>query len=219
VRACEESPLAPVVPEGEGIVIYRDINFQAAAAGVVIALLFETHSTSLDNEAGLASGWYDIDLSTRGETQARELGERYRNRELEIVFCSDLRRSYRTAEIAFAQRTVPIVRDARLRECNYGSLTRRPASEIEARRADAIANRFPDGESYAEATARVATCLAAIARDYNGPALMIGHRATFHALEHLLGRVPLTQTIEAAWKWQPGWVYELPRDFRPDSAP
>jgi hypothetical protein len=31
VLACEESPLAPVVPEGEGIVIYRDINFQAAA--------------------------------------------------------------------------------------------------------------------------------------------------------------------------------------------
>jgi broad specificity phosphatase PhoE len=176
-------------------------------------LYFETHSTSLDNEAGLASGWYDVDLSARGEAQARELGERYRSRALEVVFCSDLRRSYRTAEIAFAHRTVSIVRDARLRECNYGSLTRRPASEIEARRTDAISSPFPGGESYEKVTARVSTCLAAIARDYSGMALIVGHRATFYALESLLRGVPLAETMAAAWKWQGGWAYELPRDF------
>lgn len=178
-----------------------------------ILVFFDTHSTSLDNEAGLASGWYDVDLSARGEAQARELGERYRNRELAVVFCSDLRRSYHTAEIAFAHRTFPIVRDVRLRECHYGSLTRGSAADIEAARIRAIASPFPDGESYEEVAARVSACLADIARAYAGPVLVIGHRATFYALEHLLRRVPLADTIAAAWKWQPGWSYELPRDF------
>ena len=177
------------------------------------SVFFETHSTSLDNEAGLASGWYDVDLSAQGETQARELGGRYRSRALETVFCSDLRRSYRTAEIAFARGSVSIVRDARLRECNYGSLTRRPASEIEMRRLDAISSPYPGGESYEEVTRRVAACLEQIARESGGAALIIGHRATFYALENLLRGVPLAQTIAAAWKWQPGWAYKLPRDF------
>ncbi|MGB2714486.1 MAG: histidine phosphatase family protein [Vicinamibacterales bacterium] len=177
-----------------------------------IPLFFETHATSLDNEAGLASGWYDVDLSPRGETQAHELGERYRHRELAVVFCSDLRRAYRTAEIAFARRAVPIVRDARLRECHYGSLTRGPAAAIEAARTRAIATPFPDGESYEDVSARVSACLADIARAYAEPVLVVGHRATFYALEHLLRRVPLADTIAAAWKWQPGWRYELPPD-------
>jgi hypothetical protein len=41
------------------------------------------------------------------------------------------------------------VRDARLRECDYGKLTRRPVCDIEAERAAHIATPFPDGESYA----------------------------------------------------------------------
>jgi broad specificity phosphatase PhoE len=100
-------------------------------------MLFETHATSLDNEAGLASGWFDVDLSTAGEVQARELGGRYQEPPPEIVYCSDQRRAWRTAEIAFGP-AVPIERDARLRECDYGDLTRAPVTEIDARRASCL---------------------------------------------------------------------------------
>ena len=178
-----------------------------------ILLLFETHATSLDNESGLASGWYDVELSPRGEIQARELGDRYRNPQPDVVFCSDLRRSYRTAEIAFAGRAVRTIRDKRLRECNYGSLTRRPAAEIEACRTTAIVSPFPGGESYEEVTRRVSACLADVARHGADTALMIGHRATLYALEHLLRGRPLAEAIQAVWKWQPGWSYRLPRNF------
>src|SRR4029450_10868916 len=95
-----------------------------------LVVVFETHATSLDNEAGLASGWFDVALSATGEEQARTLGARRRGDNLAAVFCSDLLRSFRTAEIAFGDRALPIVRDARLRECHYGDLTRHPISEI-----------------------------------------------------------------------------------------
>ena len=124
------------------------------------------------------------------------------------VYCSDLTRAARTAEIAFGERGIPIVRDARLRECDYGALTRHPAADIEAMRASCIALPFPGGESYEQCVARVSAWLAdAGAAHPGGHVLVIGHRATFYALEHLLRGAPLDRVITAPWSWQPGWTY------------
>jgi broad specificity phosphatase PhoE len=173
-------------------------------------LVFETHATSFDNEAGLASGFYDVDLSPLGEAQARGLGARRASDPPGLVITSDLRRAWRTAEIAFGTR-VPIERDPRLRECDYGDLTRHPSAEIDRWRARAIAERFPGGESYEEATARVEHLLAALRRrdDVTGWVLLVGHRATHYALRSLLGGVALEHAVSAPWVWQPGWEYTL----------
>lgn len=176
-------------------------------------IVFETHAASLDNEAGLASGWFDAGLSARGEQQARELGERRRHDAFAAVYCSDLARAVRTAEIAFGGRGIPIVRDARLRECDYGALSRHPAADIEARRANHVTLPFPGGESYEECVARVSTWLADARVAHPGrDLLVIGHRATFYALEHLLCRLPLEQAIAASWCWRPGWTYRNSQD-------
>jgi broad specificity phosphatase PhoE len=175
-----------------------------------LVVLFETHATSLDNEAGFASGWFDIALSTTGEDQARALGERRRCDDLAAVFCSDLSRSFRTAEIAFRDRGVPIRQDARLRECNYGAMTRRPAAEIDERRATFISDPFPGGESYGQVVDRVSSWLVETAAAFAGQTvLVIGHRATFYALEHLIRGVPLGDAVTAPWTWQPGWTYRV----------
>ena len=75
-------------------------------------LVFETHATSLDNEAGLASGHADIELSPLGEKQAIALGQRYTADPPARVLTSDLRRAWRTAELAFGGR-VPVVAQIR----------------------------------------------------------------------------------------------------------
>ena len=179
----------------------------------LLHLIFETHATSLDNEAGLASGWFDVDLSALGESQARELGRRRQEDRFGAVVCSDSRRASRTAELAFLGRGIPIIRDARLRECDYGALTRDPSSEVEARRVDHITTPFLDGESYEDATRRVGQWLAEAARTYaGGRIIVIGHRATFYALEHLINGIPLRDVITAPWQWQPGWSYTLSRE-------
>lgn len=178
-----------------------------------IHLIFETHATSLDNEAGLASGWFDVDLSPLGEQQAREMGVRRRQDVFAAVVCSNSRRAARTGDIAFHGRGFPIIREPRLRECNYGALTRYPASDVEARRVDHITTPFPDGESYADATRRVGSWLDEAIRDYDGQRIIvIGHRATFYALEHLIRGLPLLEVMTAPWRWQPGWSYSLSRD-------
>lgn len=168
-------------------------------------MYFETHSTSLDNEAGLASGHYDVDLSPAGERQARELGGRYASIPLGLVLCSDLRRSWRTAAIAFEGTNLPIVRDRRLRECAYGEMDRAPARLVEQERLRRIEVPFPGGQSYRETSEALRQCLA----DHGGetPLLIVGHRATWFALEHLLNGRELGEVIGAPWQWQPGWIY------------
>jgi broad specificity phosphatase PhoE len=44
--------------------------------GVSVEVVFETHATSEDNEAGIATGWLLGRLSAAGLGQARELGAR-----------------------------------------------------------------------------------------------------------------------------------------------
>jgi broad specificity phosphatase PhoE len=173
-------------------------------------LIFETHATSVDNEAGVASGWADVALSPAGIEQARALGVRRAGETLAAVFCSDLERSWNTAAIAFGARGLPIVRDARLRECDYGALTQRPTAEIEMERAGRILTPFPNGESYVQAVRRAGHWLDETAPRFAGQTiLVIGHRATFHAFEHLLRGIPLAEVIAAPWRWQPGWDYDV----------
>jgi alpha-ribazole phosphatase/probable phosphoglycerate mutase len=81
----------------------------------VVTIVFETHSTSTDNERWIASGWLDGQLSALGRRQAKELGERRAADRLAAVFTSDLGRATETARIAFGGRRVPVFHDWRLR--------------------------------------------------------------------------------------------------------
>ncbi len=174
----------------------------------MITIVFETHSTSVDNQARLASGHHGAALSALGEQQAKELGQRYRDEVIDAVFCSDLQRSYRTAEIAFERRTVPIIRDVRLRECDYGDWTRKSSEEVQAEGPRRVTTPFPNGESYEQAAARMKNFLEDLSRDYGGKkVLIVGHRATHYGLEHWISGRSLEEIVMERWSWQPGWTY------------
>jgi broad specificity phosphatase PhoE len=173
-------------------------------------IVFETHSTSLDNEAGVASGHSDVDLSPRGEREAAALGARRCRDGIEMVYASDLRRSWRTAEIAFGMSSIAIVRDSRLRECDYGQLTGRPVHEIDVLRERAVAEPFPGGESYRQVVSRVMSWLEEMRSTNVRRLLIVGHRATYYSLEHLLLGTPVVEAVCKPFIWRPGWVYKLP---------
>lgn len=175
-----------------------------------VKIIFESHGTTFDNEAHRASGWFDVDLSALGEQQAKDLGIRYAEKHLDALFCSDLKRSWRTAELAFVGRDVLIVRDERLRECDYGDFTQQPSEKNDHEKANRISTPFPNGESYEQTTARMKEFLGELAKKYDSKTVMIiGHRATQYALEHLINGVPLHDAVAASWSWQPGWEYTL----------
>jgi broad specificity phosphatase PhoE len=175
----------------------------------MLTIIFEPHATTLDNENKVASGWNDTALSSLGEQQARELGERYVDAPFAAVFCSDLQRSHKTAELAFSD-AYPIVTDNHLRECNYGDLNGASKQDVEIYKEAALTVPFPNGESYQDTADRMRSFLCDVFCQYDGKTIIIiGHRATQYGLEHWINDVALKNIVLAPWHWQPGWRYGL----------
>jgi broad specificity phosphatase PhoE len=182
---------------------------------VAVAIVFETHSLTTDNEAGVATGWLDGQLSERGKVLAAELGRRRRHDGIAAVFASDLGRAVETVEVAFGGSGIPVYLDARLRECDYGVWNGRPVARLERERAVRISRPFPGGESYLQVVGRVAGFLEELARDWDrARVLLVGHAATRWALDHLLAGAALSELVVAPFGWQEGWSYALPAGWQ-----
>jgi broad specificity phosphatase PhoE len=175
-----------------------------------LELVYETHSTTLDNERGFATGWLPGELSERGRDNARELGERRRDDGLVAVYTSDLARAEETAAIAFGGTAMPVRSDARLRECNYGELNGGSVDAVTAVKRSHIDVPFPGGESYQDVVERTRTFLADLLKRHDGErVLVIAHSANRWALEYLLHGTPLEEQVDAPFDWQPGWDYAV----------
>jgi 2,3-bisphosphoglycerate-dependent phosphoglycerate mutase len=175
-----------------------------------VSVLFETHSITVDNERGVATGWLPGELSERGRDLSRELGRRRADDGLAAVFCSDLARAVQTARIAFAGASVPVLLDWRLRECDYGQRNGRPAAELQTGRGAHLDVPYPGGESWRQAVGRVGWFLEDLPRRWDGQrVLVIGHVATRWGLDHWLNGVPLEDLVAEDFGWQEGWEYRL----------
>ena len=174
---------------------------------MAVELVYETHSTSVDNERGIATGWLDGELSERGREQARALGRR--RRDADVVYASDLGRAVETAEIAFGGTLIPVHLDPRLRECDYGELNGRPVAEIEAERLRRVDEPFPGGQSYRDVVEQTRGLLDDIAAGHGQRVVVIAHSANRWALQHLLEGTPLEELVAAPFEWQEGWLFAI----------
>lgn len=178
----------------------------------MLTILYSPHMSSVDNEAQLASGHADVPLAAAGREQARELGEHYAAETPAAVFSSDLQRAAETARLAFADRAFPLMTDARLRECDYGELTRCPVARVEREFPVRITAPFARGESLLMVTRRVGAFLRELLPVYDGRVVVvIGHRATKYGLEYWCGTQSLEEIVHTPWEWReiPIWRYHL----------
>lgn len=185
-----------------------------------IRLVYETHATTTDNEAGIATGWLPGVLSPTGRLQARQLADRRRDDGITAVFTSDLHRAQDTARIAFEGTALPIHHDPRLRECNYGHLNGRPQATVAPLRSRYINEPFPDGQSYREVLAATEDFLTDLTNHWDGSRiLLIAHSANRWALDCLLAGADLEDLVHNPLHWQPGWEYTLPPTGPPPAEP
>jgi len=181
---------------------------------VAVQVVFETHSTTLDNERAIATGWLPGALSPQGRENARQLGERRRNDGIACVFTSDLRRAVETAEIAFSGSGIEVRHAERLRECNYGELNGGPVERLEPR-SRFVVEPFPGGESYSDCLDKMRDFLADVEREFDGRrVLVIAHSAQRYALRTIFDGVPLKDAVDAPFQWQEGWEYVSPPEAR-----
>ena len=173
----------------------------------MIDIWFELHAQTYHNAAGIASGHYDVALTDHGRDHARlVLHSRYAGQDFDVVYTSDTQRAYDTTCLIFVGRPILIRRDARLRECDYGSFEGRPRTEMELARTAAVRVPFPHGESYEQVSVRMRSFLEELAAERDGQqVLLIGHSATLWMLEHWLRDRPLEVAVgmfpERPWRF------------------
>jgi 2,3-bisphosphoglycerate-dependent phosphoglycerate mutase len=179
---------------------------------MAVEIVFETHALTEDNERGVATGWLPGRLSARGRADAAAMGRRRRDDGLAAVFSSDLRRCVETVEIAFGGSGIPVLYDWRLRECDLGVRNGSPADEVRAQREAHLDRPYPGGESHRQAVRRAAGPLADLPSRWDGSRVMlIGHLATYRALEHVANGLSVEELLAADFRWRAeGWEYRLP---------
>lgn len=186
---------------------------------MAIEIVFETHSLSEDNDLGNATGWNDGRLSERGRGLARELGARRHTNGIEAVFTSDLGRAVETVRIAFGGSSIPILLDWRLRECDYGDWNGAPVPQVHADRIRYLDEAYPNGESWRQATRRVAAFLDDLLPRWDGQrVLVIGHVATLWGLEQRLHSATLETQMATPFEWREGWEFRYDPTARSTTA-
>lgn len=101
-------------------------------------LVLVRHGESTWNKENRFTGWTDVDLSEKGEAEAREAG-RILKREgysFDVAFTSVLKRAIRTLNIILEEMDlewIPVVKDWRLNERHYGALQGLNKAEMAAK--------------------------------------------------------------------------------------
>lgn len=180
---------------------------------MAVKIIYFVHGATTDNEKLVSSGWCDTDLSELGIQQSKELKNLIKDKKFDVVFCSDLKRAVDSAELTF-KGEVEIIKDKRLRECNYGKYNAQPSEVFETLQEQNIAMRFPEGESYEDVKQRIYDFLEFLKENYNGKYIaIVSHKAPQLALDVLLKGKTWEQAFADDWRktkaWQPGWDYTV----------
>lgn len=169
---------------------------------MAIKITFFGHAITTDNEQGLATGWLPGKLSQAGIKQAKEWGKLISSQQFDVVFSSDLKRAIDSAKLVFGKK-YKIIQDERLRECNYGDYTRKPAKEFKDKEKMIlhINKPFPNGESYKDVEKRVADFLEFLKKNYNEKHIAIfSHKAPRMSLYVLIKGKTWKQAINNFWR-------------------
>jgi len=179
----------------------------------MIELDYIVHSTSIDNQKKIASGWLDCQLSDKGIEQALKLNSILTKTKYKKIYSSDLKRATDTAKYAFGSLT-KVIRDRRLRECNYGFFNGKLKSEFSEKMNYYVEVPFPNGESYRDVEFRILEFLKDLTENYkDGRIAIVSHHAPQLALEVLLKNKSWEEAIKTDWrktgKWQVCWTYKI----------
>ena len=121
-------------------------------------------------------GQVDLPLTQKGESQARWWQQALADSPLSRIYCSDLMRSWQTAQIIAGFRPVRVQVMPQLREIDLGEwdglcvdeVKNRFPEEWQRRGQDLVNYRPPGGESFADVHARVVPLFEQIVHDHRG---------------------------------------------------
>ena len=165
------------------------------------------HGETEWNYAELQQGHLDSPLTENGINQAYGLAKGLLNRDIEIIYSSDLGRALQTAMIISNKLSLEIIKEPMLRERNLGIMQGLTKKDFEAKFPDEYKKLqskdpdyvLPNGESARERYTRSVKCIETIANSNQGKTiLVVTHGGILNGLFYKLTDTPLSQPKKVA---------------------
>ncbi len=83
-------------------------------------LILTRHGETIENVNKILQGWNDTNLNKNGIQQAKQLAKRLKDINIDLIYSSDLKRAFNTAQEISKFHNCPLIKDKRMREINFG---------------------------------------------------------------------------------------------------
>ena len=161
------------------------------------------HGRALSNEKKVISCWpenFKNFITKEGRQQIKKATEYFKDKDIDLIFSSDLLRTKQSAEIIGKKLKIKPLYDKRLREYNVGDLNGIPTPDLKSY-FESIAQRFtktpPHGENYRQMGKRIESFLKNMEKKYNGKNIVIvSHQVTLSMISAKLESLPEKEAIE-----------------------
>lgn len=132
------------------------------------------HGETAWNLENKVCGVTDLPLNSTGRAQAAQTARLLRDKPIDLIFCSPMKRAKETADLLNMERGLPILLDPRLREQDYGRFEGMPRNDPDfLAHKKMFATCYPGGESHMKAAQRVYGFLEEMKRDHAGKNLLV----------------------------------------------
>ncbi len=144
-------------------------------------IYFIRHGETSWNVEKRYQGWTDIELSEVGVKQAKLLGERFKNINVDKIYASPLKRAFETARQIGENTGVDVVIDESFKEINFGEWEGGTISELTEKYGDEYlkffntpwATTFPGDGSFKNIESRMAKGIDRILKEDKGKSIVI----------------------------------------------
>ncbi len=165
---------------------------------IVTDFILIRHGQTKENIEGRLQGHFDGSLDETGIRQAHAVAARLAGEHAAVLYSSDLKRAYKTAEIIARNLQLPVRALRELREWHLGELENRPCREL-WREYPEIMDCFlhdsddvavPGGESFSKFNQRIADCLESLTEKHAGERIiLVAHGGVMRAVfRYIVGR-------------------------------
>lgn len=129
-------------------------------------LVIVRHGQSAWNLENRFTGWVDVEITEKGEAEAKAAGVKLKPYKFDLAYTSGLKRAQKTLDLILSeigQTNIPIIKDIALNERHYGDLQGANKAETAAKYGDEQVHIWrrsydiapPNGESLKDTAARV----------------------------------------------------------------
>ena len=146
------------------------------------------HGETIDNAHQIMQGQTQGELNENGVQQAREFSEQWKNKEIDIILASDLKRSIDTARIIAEPHQLEVLTTPLLRERDWGSFTGRFIPDLKG-------EVWPDDiETLENLLSRAGEFIAYVKHTFPGKkVLAVGHGIINKAIQSFYYQKPMNE--------------------------